>query len=1769
MKTSILQRTTLFLLLLAAGHSIAWSADIATLPYYAGFGNSSTEPFYGGDVASGTNVSDVFRVTNTTATAYFANAYPVNTNETVTMAFTAYHGYLGGSNTSSVQLCNSDGVVLVSYTYNYNNRAIEDVIIGGTTASGFSSFAAGSYSSNAQLANGLVGNGRPYLNDGNYNPYITMSVNGDGTAKFTFWLGCQSHWESFTGSIGSAKRDIKSIRVTSNCNNSDRTICIDNLYVSTSYYSNDYESGAVDWATATGGRYTPVILAEGSNHYLSVKQDERYNNGTTLSSTSLGVPAGSSYQMTFDLKLSSSNDQSPTSFRVYDAANTGIIFSLTATGKSVDTWKVNNGDAITLSGTNIGTGDITLATWYSVTILRAGTNTWVTIKNKETGNAIEGANELLVTSSETGGIGKMEFVTMRNYANFALDNVEVTPMLDWSVNSTTVNIKDVGESNPNMIDGMPFIKVRNNAITSLYSSNDNVARYVEGRLLIKGVGTTTVVAIDDVGYSASCTLTVTGTEVTPTQTGNTLTFDNVGYIVNNTTGSGRSHTLDTGLTIEYGASGETAIVVESGIGTVLKVIDTNAYSHPNLTGGVIPPSNQWGGTFLKLTAVHSGYLTVTGNVSTTATKLYLSDGSAVTADIDEEGHTLMATLTSGSVYYLYNVGDASSDYIPLVHAINYADPLFVNDNAVIEIPANGQYTIPAITGMTSPTYTLTKFGDLSNVSLGVSGNTLTGITAGGAVLIKAEEGGKTAYHLVTVAYKATAYPGHLWNFNEAGGSMTTSAVLKDEPIPTTSVTDDNNNSWTARFKNENTRRAPEWRLNRTVSNDNAVIVPETAGLLFNTGYQGFYLRNDNSSFKHVGIFRYGASFTIPFLKAGDIVELNWKHDASGSGSALSATHLKDLRNKVIPEDDTFLITESAMRNNDNHVGRYSFIVAEDGDVTFTLKDNGFTDILSVRIYQGPYQSTMRYINQKGNTAVPNTLLLDNAEDGYIYNYCNQLYSTATGPAFYVLKGYRAGLDNKECVTGSDAALSYSVAVDEDAYPVSAEEQERLYELRKNLVGFRMYNETWKSKNNAYNYGHIDAISGYGKVTIRMNNYTNDMKYLIGYTPDYTLTIGSKPHQTYPYTWDFGQISMQQALNQTDNVLTAIEGEGSKSSFSGMSATNWDKISSGDYLLNIKNDGQYGSQYVPGAILVSIDRALSNFPQSTSSTYAKDELDGLGVNGEVAMQIDHATSNWSRTAAVDKTLSLLSFKVEDYMYAKTTTTDEETGETIVTEWGVIDGTEFDAGNGKVQFANKGKIEESPYAACGFAYRSDQDAGNSKWILVKPSRAIVAGDVITVKTFTDMYPDSNTGVGIFATNAADQQVAVLPITQRYAEVTLSYTVAIGDAIVGKTEFYLNRATGGKTILISEVEITGSAAALPKLDKNLYAVSDLTLTLPDLNADGKQDWLYVSASVAPTVVTNATQVTEGTDGPDANSENHVYKYKVTSAGPANLTFAEGTKIYRIGVTHILKEIHPVGGVGWATESRDHAIDHGLTGYFTQNDVNAYTVSYDSYDLNTATVGLTPVYEDGHVAASTGIVLRLDETVCLDKANNGKLVPLFYPSYTRGSSTTPVDFPTNNMMYPNLTETRHYMEESGGYSKFILTNVHWTWTYDQQTQTLSSEGPKQAEAAGFYRLHIYNDPTKDTMAENTAYLRVPSSELPIAVWNLPTSSGAPIKNSIGIRRVEDGTTDVNELTLPQDRKVSHTDVEVWYSLDGIRLNGRPTKPGLYICNGRKVVVK
>ena len=1785
MKTKIL---LLLLFQMTLGIGNAWATvGIKSLGYKTDFASTS-EPFDKGDiVTTNGNIGSVLRVFNTTSRAYFNDVHTLRTNETVTISFTAYHGYLGSTNkTSSVSVLNSNGVVLIGYTYNHTSGRITDVKMGGSTVWGFEEFDAISHYNSDQNANGIDGNGKPYRNgSGTYNPKITMQISENGTVMFNLYLSNKAIDKTIWGNIGSAAKNLGSIEIASNCDNSDRTICIDDLEISTNYYSQNYESGTIDWTTANSDRFTPVILDEGGNKYLSVDQGTRNNNGTVLTRSSFNIAEGTDYNMSFDLKVSSSTDQEPVSFTVYDKFGSDVIFSLTATGKWSTDWKVNNGTQINLPYTNMGNGTNTIADvpWYTISLTRKGTTTHVTIRYKEGGIIFD--ND--VASSSSGGLGKMEFVTRRYNANFAIDNVEVTPLPTWSATNATVDITNVGTTDPNVVaDYLPYLKEHRYEISTYSSSDPNVASFWPGnQLLIKGIGTTTITATDTQGNSASYNLTVTGTTVAPVINGNMLTFSEPGIIMNNTENTTKSHTLPKGLTVSYGFSngsiGETAIVVSSESGSVLKVIDNNGYSRPNLGGNGVPYEGIYGGTFVKLEATANGYMVLTGNVSSAKSKLYKNDGTVVETEIDESEHTLAASLTSGSTYYLYNlrtIDDATDGVIvPMINSISYVDAYFVRGYEVIPIPtdANHSTTIQTVKGFANPTYTIECQGDVGNPT--ISGTTISGIEGGGAIKVTATDGHSSLSYIITVAYEATEYPGQLWDFYSVEKGLTTVEAMKNVPNPadvsTKTQTGIDGSTWNAEWKNVNTSDRPEWYHYDPVSGDNAFIVPETAGLIFVNGYRNFYLRNDADTYSHIGIRGNGGgtSFTIPLLKEGDIVEILWRHESAGSGSIFEATNLKDLRGKAISEE--FEITESAYRRIRSYVGPYSFVVATDGDVTFTLKDYGNNDIQSIRIYSGGYQPTMRRITLEGNTTAPATLLLDNSEDGYTYNYCNQLYSTATGPAMYVLKGYKSGRDDIKCVQGSNAAdqYNYQIYTDENAYPISQEESDRLYELRKNLVGFEMYNTQWLRGANypTYNFGHIDAISGWGKVTIRMNNYTADMKYLIGFTPDYTLTIGSAPHQTYPYTWDFTHISAQEARGAATNVYNSIK---NKDQYE----TNWTNTQNSVFSLNTINEGEFDSQYVPGAVLVTTDRALSKVSYFDNGgvlrfhnlDYASDELDGLGFDGKVSIDTDSKTSARKRTSrAGSSRVELLSLTMDDYKIANTTEIID--GETIVTDWKNNTGYYQAAGNGWVMFGMD-KIEENSVAACGFSYKCDREVSEGNGVYIRPARRLKEGDIITIKAYATSSPsdENKYGLSLYADGSnAVLETQYLPNGLKNIETELTYTVTSSNGLADLDKICIFRYD--KSVYISEIMITGDPNSEP-VKREIYCETETTITVPDLN-NGKQDWLYVSASAKPTSVTNATEVTDGTDGPDANTENKVYKYKVAAQGKALLTFSLGTRIYKIGVTHILKEIHPVGGTGWATESRDHSIDHELIGYFTKNDVNAYTVKYDSYDMKTATVALTPIIEDGYVPQETGIVMKLDNVVGLSDANASKYVPLFYPSYTRGQTSTSTTFPDFNWMYPNLTEVLHNSEQQGDYTKFILTNKYWTFDKDHTLNTDETATSHTADAAGFYRMHIWKTTgdddkiTKNTMPANSAYLLVPSDNLPVAVWTLQSGYSAARETTLGVYNIigpnsATGIEDV-ELTpgLATDEE-NTAEAGVWYTLSGVKLPKRPTKEGLYI---------
>lgn len=1803
-------------------------------------------------------------------------------------------------------------------------------------------------------------------------------------------------------------------------------------FVGQVFYEQNYEATGVvaDWTTSVNGRFTPTILTESTNHYLGVLNTTRNNNGCVLTNTSLNgkVIAGTDFVMTFDLKVSSSNNQSPTTFTINDAANTGTIFSLTATGTNATTWILNGGTTYTLPNTNKNGGGESIADvpWYSVKIKRISTTTYVTITPKAGGEAI--VSNASVTASGTGGLGDMIFETKRYNANFAIDNIRVTslfsfssneaaiditsvgtadkpdvsgqlptlinevgasgfsysssdwsvaridndghiylvgvgttsigiagtnsdtyksnyeltvygspatvatsvtpngetgkttvswslnssglvdksyelgaismtsawstetpisvwdgngyvlktiandgssqpnvagglpettaggtyykfttsklgnltieghmgtavlkksdkstdvtptssnsdriliedlpagtyylysnslsyipilhdytfvyttPTIEWSSASATVDIMQVGNTNPNTVTGLPTLslgtanteKNDDGYVKGYKSSNPSVATFyaydgTAGRVHICGVGSTTITVIDGSGNTDSYTLTVTGTAVTHTITdGNTLlSFNEKGVLP-----AGRqTGTLDTGLTVAYGFAGETSIVTEYNDMTVLKVIDGNGYSHPNLTGngeGGQPPSTiPWegaaGGTFLKLNATADGYLIVKGNVNSEITRVYKWGTTTTTPqqfipEFDEENNTMSVTLgtnESGDNYYLYNTKPDPDDgtYVPPVHSISFVPAFFQNSYETVALSDISSYTLQVPKGLVDPDYSIveTKGNVYDGVNaIGIDGsNHLTNVAGGGAIRIRATKEAKSIDYILTVAYPATAYPGKLWNFNDGSSIHSITAV----PTPTTTSGD-----WTARYKNASRERDARWFYQNAVAGDNAFIVEKTAGLIFETAANSFYMRNDDNLWRHVGILRRGASFTIPLLKAGDVVEINWKRDAETSGGTFTATNVTDLRGKTVSEQ--FVITGSCNRDTKDLGGWTSFIVASDGDVKFTLEDTGYNDLLSVRIYSGGYHPTMDPINQyDGGNGVPapTSILLDNAVQSVTLNYSNPLHGTATGPAMYVLKGYRSGVDPEECVKGKDSQKPGNEFIDEDGYPVSSDEKAELYAQRQYLTDFRMYNESWESANNTYNNGVISASGGYGKVTVRLNNYTQDMKYVIGYTPDYTITFGSAPHQTYPYTWNFTNISGGAVHDNSDNAYNNVSKD----------YDTWANL--GNYRFGLYTDTGNGSYYVPGATLVAKGHELN-----------RDEFAGLGFTGGLYFQTADGTADTEPTIDGSGEYTLLEYTLTSSNYQ---------------DAAIAEGNNagyWAAGNGFVKFGSTGKRVTSTVAygttgTNGAAYT--MDGGGSKYILLKPKRAFRNGDVITFKGYyTAAAACTGSNYGMSFRNEASQSNPYLSAvfipagTAKDKEVTLTYTVTRGDGIAGLSEVYVFRANS--TTLLTAVKVTTiDHNAGVNYGKQITTSSSesLVITIPDLNAASKQDYIYIESSEPPTDITNATAAVAA-DGLDANS--NVYKYKVTAPGNCEVTFADNTTISRIGVTHFMKQLTTISGKGWATESRNHAIDYNLTGVFTLNDVDAKYATVD-YDVQKATITLNEVGDYG-VPASTGLVLNMNSVTNLSKAN-ALGVPLFAPAISTTTLTTAnIGFngSMGNVMQPNVTSRVFTTEredadgtdnDSGTFTRFILATKFMKWKKVGDADVTHDATFTEGNVPVFYRMRIYTTTIDgagggtatalNTLGANKAYLSLHTANLPDALWD---GKGTPAKPYIGIY----GISDMEDYSEEYEND-GYYERKGTYNLSGQRVNDNGIlPPGIYIKNGKKILVK
>ena len=359
----------------------------------------------------------------------------------------------------------------------------------------------------------------------------------------------------------------------------------------------------------------------------------------------------------------------------------------------------------------------------------------------------------------------------------------------------------------------------------------------------------------------------------------------------------------------------------------------------------------------------------------------------------------------------------------------------------------------------------------------------------------------------------------------------------------------------------------------------------------------------------------------------------------------------------------------------------------------------------------------------------------------------------------------------------------------------------------------------------------------------------------------------------------------------------------------------------------------------------------------------------------------------------------------------------------------------------------------------------------------------------------------------------------------------------------------------------------------------------------------YIYIKSSIKPSSATNVTDCS--TDAEVASVVSGVYKYRFSANADAEFTFTitssagatdakledrKYTDIYAIAVTKDFKELTRLNDTkgtnkaGWATESRDYAVDYTLDSLLTNRPLQAFSViarsSNPIYSENKAKTTVRLQDRNYVVPAYQGLVLK-QVTDCPEDVDTYK-VPLFVPAVT--TATDPEYAFANNLMRPNVTETTFDSETEtinyNEYTRFILSQKYMTWK--KEGGTVNSTAFISGTVPGFYRLHFYESGEKNgdaepldingattlnTLAANKAYLVLPTDRINPAIWE---SDPAPARASyfIGI----EGVSDMEEITEVKEAPADNAT----YTLSGQRVaDGDILSPGIYIRNGKKYLVK
>ena len=290
-------------------------------------------------------------------------------------------------------------------------------------------------------------------------------------------------------------------------------------------------------------------------------------------------------------------------------------------------------------------------------------------------------------------------------------------------------------------------------------------------------------------------------------------------------------------------------------------------------------------------------------------------------------------------------------------------------------------------------------------------------------------------------------------------------------------------------------------------------------------------------------------------------------------------------------------------------------------------------------------------------------------------------------------------------------------------------------------------------------------------------------------------------------------------------------------------------------------------------------------------------------------------------------------------------------------------------------------------------------------------------------------------------------------------------------------------------------------------------------------------------------------------------------TNSNKSNLTLSlNGYRIQKLAVSTDFKSILKVG---WGSESRDHVIDPELTSFMTGKDFKTYIVSGASYadkkvtlkEVNAKSYVIPAAEEQGDENATILRNMTKDENnTSLENPYQVRILNsgfhLFVPDMNDYIASRE-DGRTNQKRLQDMSSNVLKSFAGAGTITQDGTNNIFNYVLTTRTQDVNSGAITEYENVQFARV-----PKKNglTTTGNQAYLPVDcsvsgdgSAKLQIVFEPMDEEPVEPIADGV-------------EMTV--EEQPGNSDA-VYYNLNGQKIDGRPTKGGIYVVNGKKVVFK